>query len=551
MLSVANQLSFTDANMSGYEVGNNFISNLGIMDRSFRSDFKKKSRLLSGFTPYSGQFGIVGNCRAMAIRNPEVGIRHNVFDPSSQFSHFFDSTLGPTAGKRLMVFGSASNISNANLYELNIVAKDGSTTSEAVVTARNIAAIIFAETATYLYFFASRDNIANGDTLGGMWAIGCYNKNTKAFTVIYNNDASTAGFVTHVGNSNGNYMFVINPAQGYIPQVLILDSVNARYKLEYYNKVGNPANGNYVAATPFCAGFTSPNGLSKQVYHLSPSSLFTGNFRIERVTINNNFSFATGNTDLPVREIIPVVNMPAYTPFLNASDFSYITHTCHSFISEGVKYLAFTPTLAVQHNLATYDNVKHLFLTYIFKILPSNENELVFVNSVKHASQVLCIMPYANGKDMLVATRDNVCYKMTWNAGAEAYSFSESVSLPGVTGNNTLSLSKDDTVYFSYYEQSLSRTQYWSFSNAGTVIAEFESKETMYFDGTPINTNVVVNATDAYGKRVVKQVRLTLTGCLFEDGTNVKVIDTSATASVLVPVVISEAGNLLVESLVL
>lgn len=189
-------------------------------------------------------------------------------------------------------------------------------------------------------------------------------------------------------------------------------------------------------------------------------------------------------------------------------------------------------------NITTFLPNSSKFFTY--EII--DEDNWKFVSSVDLDDIVYrAFLDCYNGKMLCFANQIKTVF-FSWNTESEKYIKTESFDAP----TKCIGTDMNNNVYVQFIDGSI---EIVSTSVATTVLCDYESDNYNYI-GSNIDTNVIVYAKNVNNNFVNCQLEIQLTGPVqfSDDNSKRKIISTSPTSQIKIPVTIKDAGNLRVSA---
>lgn len=257
------------------------------------------------------------------------------------------------------------------------------------------------------------------------------------------------------------------------------------------------------------------------------------------------------STALPVLSTTACTYSPANFTFLN--DITSRTRRFRLFIfrdtASGLDYLGiigYEPA-----NNATSPMAQGAQNLYVFRIGGANNNELTYISEWKvplgNFGAVRGAMPMdSTMKKWLVCYTDKFSIYQ-WNSSTGFTQQSTQNIQPSWVGVDSLGrlwVAESETLSLIFGDGQ----KLYYFPSSGTAIAlQASFQASSYtFSGTPINSNIVINAYDLTGARTSVDVLVNLEGSnvTFADGSTRKTLTTSSSADTLVPIIVKSTGLL-------
>lgn len=500
-----------------------------------------------------------GSCPKFPGNNSTVlyynGNDTTIFTPG--YKPYFDSKIGPTAGKRwLWVRGGY----------LGSVGADGvitwPKTSSTNFGTNAQANVIFDENETYFYAISSLSRAATTVLNTSIFAI---HKTTYAETVLSPAAAPTGYLYTkakYVGkSSDGIHVFVSCPffSSATNPNysdmmVSTLDTSSNTFTsgttrpMHEQNTVSVGAS--VTSMTPdlqsstnnkvYYASVGVASGTTTQIYRQRIPTFLAG-------SLTYNLAATAGadtNTTLCTLTGLPggvtLIN-PSTNPTSTGNDAYIRLHNLQDGSNEYV--------IAIIQSNINEDNTAFATSTcppanqriYVFKVDPTNSANLIYQSHIAGYSVPVyywAVIPSADMKTILMGGNAGF-FVLSWNSGTATYSQGPFIPVSG--GARRYSL---DELGFVWAEDKAGQLDILFATSTNNVSLRFESGNTNFtYNNSPINTNLLLDSYDFLGARIVSQVQLDAINAVFAANNVATItITTSSTGTTVVPIIINAAG---------
>ena len=475
-------------------------------------------------------------------------IRHKTINENFGLSPYFDSTVGVTAGNRyIALYSSAGNTpgvmrvaANGELEHLYEYTNNTSYVS-----------YIFAENASYFFVisFHVLDTVSGATGNDDLIYFGRVSKATGvgtqqgssllAHTANYMgivNDCAlfiTNGYVEAAANTGNN---TYNKFYGFVQINLATSAMRieegAKVMVSGYNTnyVGAPVvdgAGDFVAYTGFGGSNVGVLGIYR---YKTPGTLNYASVAADQVCT------ACTVVGLPADVLMPVATGSSGT-----TSISYVTKT-YTIQMNGATYVVMSQHAGmVNANTQAYQSKYNISL---FKVEEDGVT-LTYKHHYVYNRVVTAVLQTPNKTQFIACESGASLQVISINAGSETFTVSDVIS---ATGLSTVNVDDQGDVWATIYDSTTTRGRYtlskFSIANSAVVKAVFEA-QSLQWTGSPVETNILLNAFDAFGNRLARQVNVLITGAEFTNGGGtLQQFTTSTTADTTISLTIKNPGQI-------
>ena len=527
-----------------------------------------------GYTNYSPSIGVASPLylrgSGASVRTEEKALTTTanacypnmeaMFDDSGSACAYFDSAVGATAGKRLvlvMLGADRPNVSYPNTC-FGVVGANGAVqwvTRAYPSDGGGGRVFIFGESSQYLYAYVVCYFVGtSGDCNGSKRRICRVDKGTGALTYI-----SEAAQVTLFGNYVKYCGKTIDNKHWFLCPVSATASAPARSL--YWVVVDCSADTiTYSANVPAhsltnnTVGMFTPSAFSDnkldptklKCYAIADPNSAAGALAIKMLTVPASGQTVTANWT-PSAVGCSIVGDPGIgVPYTIATLGAWAHQSeCWTFDDGDNEYLAVAYHAALDTSSPYYSGnqcpvSKHGI--HVFQIDPVDPTKLTYVSSLTNngfgSTATRPLLLRSVGSKVLVAAGSSGFTPILWNSATQSYVNGQWTPIQLLN----IHLDNANQIFVRDYSDNL---YVFNVGQSVSIVVEFDTVTAVY-TGSDLTVNALVSAYDMMGVRVVQDVQLIVSGGKFSSGGISVMVTTSATADTPVPITVSEAGALTV-----
>lgn len=347
--------------------------------------------------------------------------------------------------------------------------------------------------------------------------------------------------LTLVDESSDYFYFM-----GVYPNANISGSANTAYVLSYQNKATGAwasyptANAPESANGPICWASSAINtGATTRAVFVPEFASTSGS--------QWNFAVTTYDTaDITINPTTTTVSptgaagMPGSVypgAFPNNGGWRFSVFRCWTFTSGATTYIC-VGSMFNGWGYTDYLPPPSNFYIHVYKCPTNNPSNIQYVSStyIGGPGRSGTILPMDDNFSNVAIPYQNSVQFAYWNAGTETYVLGEELSKSPLT----MGVDQTGRLWVTARDGSLN---VFSPTVSGTVTVTFQDPSVVY-NGSVINTNILVNSYNFAGNRIVSPVTLQIdsNSCTFADGSLTKTVNTLTSGDLLVPIKINASG---------
>lgn len=486
---------------------------------------------------------------------------HTTMGITDRLSQPFSSASGTTAGRRFVV--TAGGVL-CDLDENDVLIPRSSMNTSFSAPAF-VAGFVFAENATQLFVFCASRDVVGSSSASDQRRVTIYIVSKSDFSSIpafaeAATQSSAAAWssvfknVRYFGEIDGKHLFALsamnNSSSAFM--ALSLFAITAADGKAYYGASGLALNtsANYNVVSTL-SGLVPKTGASGEFFTVVAGANPAAAATISKIVIPSEITMSsvavtiTPGSGTSLRTNMTLVGMPdglTLLPCIStvSSAYSAMFVPFVTTGNNGKRYLNVMSTYtgaAEQESYATYQ-IANIGL-FTFEIADDGTSLIYKSHTLGGFGYGLRINEFLTddtGRTLLLANSTGFAV-WTWSDVTNTYIKGEWRTVPA--GLRRLHL---DSAYKIWVEDQDNSVFVFDMDLSASVNISFDRAAVTY-EGTTVPIKAYVDALSFAGGRIARNVRLVATGCTFDDGSVVKVVNTLTTGALEVPLFVNGGGN--------